>query len=243
VTIPCPQCGGQVALLEAAGFPACPYCGAGLVLDLGGVRPHYLYLPRVEAGHLLSLLRRWAARGRRPTPRLVGPPCLVYHPFWRYAGEGRPRLVPAWPTLEPGWAELSPPDAEQCFFASDRVAGAEVVEPTVPEEAARRQVAGWPDGRPGELVHLPCFRLSVRLGGEPLSLWMEACTGALLGGPATAPAEGLRGAASARPLLLGGVLMLALAAVVPGVAALPLLAATGFLLFRRLLISGRGAVR
>lgn len=239
--VPCPQCGGQVELLEAAGFPACPYCGAGLVLDLGGVRPHFLYLPRVATDRLRPLVRRWAAREGYPRPGLLESARLVYHPFWRFAHRGRLRLVPAWPTLEAHWSDLSPPDAEQIFFAPERVAGADVVEPSVPEAAARRQAPDEAADRGGDLVHLPVFLVTVRLGDASVPLAVDACAGRVIAGwPALAAGARPDGNECARRLGLGGAAMLVQAAVLPAVLALPALAITGVWVYRRLLGAGSG---
>ena len=136
---PCPQCGGEILLQEPGGFPVCPFCAAGLVLDLGGVRPHLLYRPRHASADVLPLLRRWCDRQGLPAPSIVSAPRLVYYPFWRYVSAGPPRLVPAWSTLKPRWTDLKIPEAEQVFFDPALVEKAEVVEATVPEAAARER--------------------------------------------------------------------------------------------------------
>jgi hypothetical protein len=190
VRIPCPKCGGEVQLRDPEGFPACPYCGVGLVLDRTGVRPHVLYRPRLSAAQILSVLRRWAERrgvSASPGPE---PPRLVYYPFWRYAREGPRRLVPAWSTLETQWAELRLPEAEQVSFDRGLVEGAEVVEPTVPEAAARARV-GEGAVPEGDLVHLPVYAAAMRLGNARFGVAVEACTGTVVS--ASAPgAEGTK---------------------------------------------------
>ena len=194
--IPCPKCGGEVQLRDPEGFPACPYCGVGLVLDRTGVRPHVLYRPRLTAAQILSVLRRWAERrgvSASPGPE---PPRLVYYPFWRYAREGPRRLVPAWSTLETPWAELRLPEAEQVSFDPGLVQGAEVVEPTVPEAAARARV-GEDTVVEGDLVHLPVYAATMRLGNARFGVAVEACSGTVVSGSAPG-AEGGRTTAMRR---------------------------------------------
>jgi len=197
VRIPCPQCGGEVQLRDPEGFPACPFCGAGLVLDRTGVRPHVLYRPRVTPPQVLPLVRRWAERRGLSASPGAEPSRLVYYPFWRYAREGPRRLVPAWSTLETQWAELRLPEAEQVSFDAAHVQGAVVVEPTVPEAAARARIGGDKPAPEGDLVHVPAYELSMRLEGTRLPVAVEACSGTVV--CAAAPgAEGGRAAAFRR---------------------------------------------
>lgn len=180
--IPCPQCGGEVQLRDAEGFPACPFCSAGLVLDRTGVRPHLLYQPRVTPEQVTPLLRRWGEkRGLAVSPG-AGAPRLVFYPFWRYAKAGPRRLVPAWSTLEPEWATLRLPDAEQVYFDVSLLQGAKAVEPTVPEAAARARAAHEPASLEGDLVHLPVYEKTLRLDDRQVSVAVEACSGAVVGG-------------------------------------------------------------
>lgn len=191
-------------LRDSEGFPACPFCNAGLVLDRTGVRPHVLYRPRVTPAQVLPLLRRWAERrGIGASPGLE-PPRLVYYPFWRYAREGPRRLVPAWSTVETQWADLRPPVAEQVSFDAVHVQGAVVVEPTVPEAAARARVGGESSTPEGDLVHLPAYETTLRLGDSRVPVAVEACSGTVV--CAAAPgSEGTRAAAIRRAAwMLGG---------------------------------------
>jgi hypothetical protein len=196
VRIPCPKCGGEVQLRDPDGFPACPYCGVGLVLDRTGVRPHVLYRPRVTPAQVLAVLRRWAERrgvSASPGPE---PPRLSYYPFWRYTREGPRRLVPAWSTLETQWAELRLPEAEQESFDPAQVRGAEVLEPSVPEASARARIGGQsvPEG---DLVHLPIYDATMRLGQTRFRVAVEACSGTVVSAGAPG-AEGARTTAMRR---------------------------------------------
>jgi len=199
-----------VRLRDAEGFPACPFCGACLVLDRTGVRPHFLYRPRITPAQVLPLLRRWADR-RAPAASLGAvAPRLTYYPFWRYAREGPCRLVPAWSTLENAWDELGLPDAEQVFFDSSHVQGAAVVEPTVPEAAARARVFGDVPAKEGDLVSLPVYEAAIRLGEVQQGVAVEACSGTVVCSGIKVP----QGAGPAGPigwLVGGGVAMAATA--------------------------------
>jgi hypothetical protein len=219
VRIPCPQCGGEVPLRDAEGFPTCPFCGAGLVLDRSGVRVHFLYRPRIAADRVLPLLRRWADRHILRAPGDAGSFPLAYYPFWRYAREGPRGLVPAWSTLDPVWDRFRLPDAEQLFFDSTQAAGAEVIEPTVPEAAARVRVLGEGAGEKGDLVHLPVYRATVRVGGAEATLWVDACSGSVLAPEHALPAVGSGSAAGRLAWVAGGgVTMVLVAMVIPSLA-------------------------
>lgn len=240
--IPCPKCGGEVQLRDPEGFPACPYCGVGLVLDRTGVRLHVLYRPRVTSAQVLPVLRRWAER--RGVSASPGPeaPRLTYYPFWRYAREGPRRLVPAWSTLETQWAELRLPEAEQEPFDLAQVQGAEVVEPTVPEAAARERVGG--QGVPeGDLVHLPVYDATLRVGQAPFRVAVEACSGMVVSAGAFG-AEGTGTAAMRRAAWMvgGGLAILGTALVIrPFAIAAIAAAALAVLLYGVLSSEGRAS--
>ena len=210
--VPCPQCGGEVSIREAESFPACPFCGAGLVLDRSGVRAHFLYRPRITPDQVLPVLRRWADRRVLSAPGGAGSFSLAYYPFWRYAREGPRRLVPAWSTLDPAWDRFRLPDAEQLFFDAAQAAGAEVIEATVPEAAARVRALGEAAGEQGDLIHLPVYRATVRVGGAEATLWVDACSGRVLAPEQAFPASGGGSTAGRRAWMAGGGVAMVLAA-------------------------------
>jgi hypothetical protein len=241
VKIPCPQCGGEVLLREADGFPACPFCGAGLVLDLAGVRTHFLYRPRITPDQVLPLLRRWADRQRAGAPAGPANPRLVYYPFWRYAKDGPRRFVPAWPTPDPGWDRLRPPDAEQLFFDAAQAEGGEVVDPTLPEAAARARALGEGATEAGALVHLPVYEATVRLAGTPVSLRVEACSGTVLApeGALTTPAGAADGGRTAWMVGGGSLMLVAAVAIAPLGIALAAVAMVSLVVYLGLRGAGR----
>ena len=223
---PCPQCGGEILLHEAGGFPVCPFCAAGLVLDLGGVRPHLLYRPRHASADILPLLRRWCDRQGLPAPSIVSAPRLVYYPFWRYVSVGPSRLIPAWSTLKPRWTDLKIPEAEQAFFDPALVERAEVVEATLPEAAARERAGAESGVKPGDLLHVPFFEVGVKVGTTAVPASVEACSGQVYMDALPRPAAAA-GAGLAVKLLLGALLMLVEAALLPRAwVALPVLLVT-----------------
>jgi hypothetical protein len=228
---PCPQCGGEILLQETGGFPVCPFCAAGLVLDLGGVRPHLLYRPRHASADLLPFLRRWCDRQGLPAPSIVSAPRLVYYPFWRYVSAGPPRLIPAWSTLKPRWTDLKIPEAEQAFFDPALVKGAEVVEATVPEAAARERAGAESGAKPGELLHVPFFEVGIKVGATTLPASVEACSGQVYV-DALPRTEAAAGAGPAVTLVLGAVVMVTEAALLPRAwVALPVVFVTAWLTY------------
>jgi hypothetical protein len=231
VKFPCPQCGGEILLQEPGGFPVCPFCAAGLVLDLGGVRPHLLYRPRHASADILPLLRRWCDRQGLPAPSILSVPRLVYYPFWRYVSAGPPRLIPAWSTLKPRWTDLKIPEAEQVFFDPALVEKAEVVEATVPEAAARERAGAESGAKPGELLHVPFFEVGVKVGTVTVPASVEACSGQVYV-DALPPTAAAAGAGLAVKLLLGALLMLVEAALLPWAwVALPVVFVTAWLTY------------
>jgi hypothetical protein len=167
---------------------------------------------------------------------------LVYYPFWRYAREGPRRLVPAWSTLETQWEELRLPDAEQVFFDASHVQGATVVEPTVPEAAARARVSREERVPEGDLVHLPVYETTMRLGEARRSVAIEACLGTVVcaGAGVAQPAVGRK--MGRLGWMAGGAIVMATAAMAVrplGIAALAV-GVLAVLLYVALVGSGRG---
>jgi hypothetical protein len=242
VKIPCPQCGGEVLLREAGGFPACPFCGAGLVLDLAGVRTHFLYRARIAPDQVLPLLRRWADRQRVGAPAGPANPRLVYYPFWRYAKDGPRRFVPAWSTPDPVWDRLRPPDAEQIFFDAAQAEDGAVIDPTVPEAAARARALGEGATESGDLVHLPVYEATVRLAGTAVSLRVEACSGSVLA-PEDAlppPADAAAGGRTAWIVGGGSAMLVAALVIAPLGIALAAVATLSLMVYLGLRGAGRG---
>lgn len=227
--VPCPQCGGEVPLREAAGFPRCPYCDAGLVLDPTGVRRHYLYRARLRPAELLPLLRRWADGQHLAAAGLTGPPRLRVYPFWRFAGPGPAVFEPAWEAPDSRWEAVEPPEGEQGFFDPARLEGAQVVEATLPEESARRR-RRIPEGVPaGDLVHIPFYEGSLRARRGHLAVLLDACSGRVYA--AEGRWEGSLRGGLGEALGLGGALALAVATLLPAFLALPALSLIGVILY------------
>jgi hypothetical protein len=142
------------------------------------------------------------------------------------------------------WAELRLPEAEQVSFDAAQVQGAVVVEPTVPEAAARER-GGEGSAREGDLVHLPAYEATMRLGGARVPITLEACSGTVVCAVALG-AEGTRAAAIRRAawMLAGGVAVLAVGmAIRPFAIAAAASAALAALLFGVLASEGRGSGR
>jgi len=179
VKLNCPQCGAEVAIQEAAGVLGCPFCKSSLILDLDGARLHYLYRPRQDVSALSGLLRRWCQQVGLPPAAARSKPRLVYRPFWRFTPRGAPRLVPAWPTVDPRWQTPQHPEGEQVLFDPNSLRGAEVVEATLIEGAARERASAGADAGPaaGSLVHLPFYDLDVRVGTSSVPVSVDACSG------------------------------------------------------------------
>lgn len=239
---PCPQCGGEVHLRDAEGFPTCPFCGVGLVLDRTGVRPHLLYRPRIASTQVTALVRRWAERRRQRLASGATAPRLVYYPFWRYAREGPRRLIPAWSTLEPEWDTLRLPDAEQVFFDASHVGDADVIQSSVPEASARARAFGEASVPPGDLVHVPFYETTVRLGEIRRSVGVEACTG-------TVVCPGLEALGARTPtmarrtgwMLCVGVVMLAAALAIRPLGVVVVVVGVTTVLLYGILVSERGS--
>jgi hypothetical protein len=217
VKVPCPQCGGEIRLQDTTGFVGCPFCGASLVLDLTGVRPHLLYRPRHSGGSVLPLLRRWCDAQGLPAPSLLSAPHLVYYPFWRFAAPGHARLTAAWPTLEARWADVPAPEGEQAVFDPTSLGGARVVEASLAEAAARVRTLGEGSGAPGDLIHVPFYEMPVSIGGVQVRLSLEACSGHVYPERIPSEARGRSGrqAFSAWTAVLGFLAMVVEALLIP----------------------------
>jgi hypothetical protein len=126
---------------------------------------------------MLPILRRLCDAHGLDEPALLGPPRLTYYPFWRYAIGGRPRLVPAWPTVDERWRDVRAPGAEQSLFDPALAGSATVLEAEVEEPAARRQLGPEAGSTPGDLVHVPFYEVGARVGQGRLRVAVDACSG------------------------------------------------------------------
>jgi hypothetical protein len=221
VKIPCPQCGGEVQLQEAAGFPRCPFCGTSLALDLTGVRPHMLYRPRHGPAEVLPWLRRWCGAHSLPAPSAVSAPQLAYRPFWRFASQGHPRLVPAWSALEVCWTDVPIPEGEQVIYDPSIVGAARVIEQSVAETAARARLFGASAASvpAGDLVHVPFYDLQATIGAARVAASMEACSGRVYPErmPAGAKTSTVRGAGAVTTAIGGFIFLFLEAMLIPPV--------------------------
>lgn len=243
--IPCPQCGGEVQLQEATGFPRCPFCGTSLALDLTGVRPHMLYRPRHGPAEVLPWLRRWCDALGLPAPSALSPPRLAYRPFWRFATQGRPRLVPAWPALEVCWADVPVPEGEQVIYDPSIVGAARLVEQSVAEASARSRAFGASAATvpAGDLVHVPFYEVQGTVGTGRLAVSLEACSGRVYPErmPAGANAVAARRAGGGTTVVVGFLLLFLEAMLIPPTWLAALVVALSAWLLYRVVISETGS--
>jgi len=138
-----------------------------------------LYRPRHGPADVAPMLRRWCDAQGLAAPSGVSTSPLVYRPFWRFASQGRPRLVPAWPALEAGWTDISAPEGEQVIYDPSIVGAARVMQATVAEAAARTRAFGASAASvaAGDLVHVPFYEVQATIGAGRLAVSVEACSG------------------------------------------------------------------
>ena len=219
--IACPQCGADTQLQDPAGFVRCAFCGSSLVLDLGGIRPHLLCVPRHTPNDVLPLIRSWCDQRGVPVPSGLRPPQLVYRPFWRFpAGP----LVAAWPTIEPRWSAVQVPQGAQRVFDPEAVRLGHVVEPTVAEAAMRQGEAA------GDLLHLPFYDVQGSLGSHAFQLSVDACSGQVYPEPVLSARSNDGQGAFIATAALGFVLMFIEAVAIPhaGLAGVAVVATAAF---------------
>jgi len=126
------------------------------------------------------------------------------------------------------------PEGEQLFYDSTLVEGAEVVESSMAEAAARRRFQVGEGAKPGELVHVPFFEVALRIGTSPLVMNVEACSGHIYSSMTSESMLAERPSGPGRPVTMGVgfVVMLAEAALIPSAwLAAGALALTGAVLY------------
>jgi hypothetical protein len=165
------------------------------------------------------LLRRWCDAQGLPAPSSISAPHLTYQPFWRFASQGRPRLVPAWTALEARWADVPVPEGEQVVYDSAIVGTARVVEPSVAEAAARYRAFGARAGPTimGDLVHVPFYEVQATIGGGRLAISVEACSGRVYPErmPPSAGSSAARHATALATAAVGFLVMFLMAILIP----------------------------
>jgi hypothetical protein len=178
-----------------------------------------LYRPRHGPADVIPLLRRFCDAQGLPPPSGVSTPRLAYQPFWRFASQGHPRLVPAWPALDSCWADVPVPDAEQVIYDPSLAGSARVVEPSVAEVAARNRTFGEASAATaaGDLVHVPFYEVEATIDAGRLALRVEACSGRVYPDrmPPGATASSARQAGAVAAAIVGFVVMFLEAMLIP----------------------------
>jgi hypothetical protein len=236
----CPQCGGLIEAVEDDPFLSCNFCGARVFLDAARVVRHFIVEPRLDAGAAAASLARWL-KGREVVGGVVPvSSALVFFPLWQVTIRGRVITIPAAGALYEGLDRLEVPAGDQKVFSAERAAGprgeaAEVIEATVPLQAALARAAasasglsaskiaaggaakdpvpaGAADGAEARLVHVPLHAIAYTYQEGAYRAAVDAASGQIH--PVTAPRSSESRIDMAFAALLGGGLVLNLLALV-----------------------------
>lgn len=182
----CPQCGGPVAVPDAAAYVRCPFCGAESFVDLSGAILHQVIRTAIGHARVAGLVRARALEagwGDSEITRLE----LAYEPVWEVESpDGRRSRISARPGPEGRFTEVKLPGGERAFVEPGTAEAAgewlapQLAPESLPEVAAR--VTGRPVAvKTIRLIHRPVYRGQLQIGASRYDFGLDAVSGEVTG--------------------------------------------------------------
>lgn len=167
--IKCPQCGGDVKVIEGETFLTCEYCSSAIYIDKSKVVFHYMLKTTIDEAGAAASLRRWMAgsstvKGLEKEARIIKTE-FVYFPIWYFKiKQGEKELIkiqPAAPSPIPGIKSLNIPAGDFRFYGPGDVANPAIKEPSVLFSSAVEWLKNEGVDATGvsqsSLVHIPLY--------------------------------------------------------------------------------------
>jgi hypothetical protein len=184
--IRCSNCGADVSIKENSQFIKCPYCNAGLFVDLASGIRHYYKKSKISGEGLDFALKRFLL-----THEIIGNFKIVsskrsFIPFWRFAKrDGTAELISATTPLSEDLAVIDEPEGRLLFFSDEVQESLHAVPPEIFLDAARAKACALNigfnrnDEKAVALIHLPVYLVSYLYNGATCHAVIDGVAGAV----------------------------------------------------------------
>jgi DNA-directed RNA polymerase subunit RPC12/RpoP len=190
--IKCPQCGGDIKVIEGETFLTCGYCSSAIYIDKSKVVFHYMLKPTIDEAGAGASLRRWmagssTAKGLENDARMTKTE-FIYFPIWYFnIKQGEKELIkiqPASPSPIPGIKSLMIPAGDFRFYGPGDVANPSIKEPSVLYSSAVEWLKSEgvdPTGvSQSSLVHIPLYVFLYNYGDSAYTAIIEGSSGKVM---------------------------------------------------------------
>jgi len=190
--IKCPQCGGDVKVIEGETFLTCEYCSSAIYIDKSKVVFHYMLKPTIDDAGALASLRRWmagssTAKGLENEARMTKTE-FIYFPIWYFKiKDGEKELIkiqPAAPSPIPGIKSLNIPAGDFRFYGPGDVSNQAIKEPSVLFSSAVEWLKNEgvePTGvSQSLLVHIPLYVFNYNYGDSAFTAIVDGSSGKVM---------------------------------------------------------------
>lgn len=190
--VKCPQCGGDVKVLEGETFLTCEYCSSAIYIDKSKVVFHYLVKSTIDEAGALASLRRWMAgsstvKGLDKEAKITKKE-FIFFPIWYFKiKQGEKELIkiqPASPSPIPGIKSIIITAGDFKFYGPEDVGNPAIKEPSVLYGSAMEWLKN--DGvdaagiSQSSLVHIPLYIFNYGYGGSTYTAIVDGSSGKVM---------------------------------------------------------------
>lgn len=190
--IKCPQCGGDVKVIEGETFLTCEYCSSAIYIDKSKVVFHYMLKPTIDETGAAASLRRWMAgsstvKGLENEARITKKE-FIYFPIWYFKiKQGEKELIkiePASPSPISGIRSLIIPAGDFRFYGHQDAGNPAIKEPSVLYSSAVEWLKNEgvdPSGIiQSSLVHIPMYVFHYNYGDSAYTAIVDGSSGKVM---------------------------------------------------------------
>jgi len=190
--IKCPQCGGDVKVIEGETFLTCEYCSSAIYIDKSKVVFHYMLKLTIDEAGAAASLRRWmagssTAKGLENEARMTKTE-FIYFPIWYFkikqADKELIKIQPASPSPIPGIKSLIIPAGDFRFYGPGDVANPAIKEPSVLFSSAVEWLKNEGVDATGvshsSLVHIPLYVFNYNYGDSAYTAIIDGSSGKVM---------------------------------------------------------------
>jgi len=190
--IKCPQCGGDVKVIEGETFLTCEYCSSAIYIDKSKVVFHYMLKATIDEAGAAASLRRWmagssTAKGLENEARMTKTE-FIYFPIWYFkikqAEKEHIKIQPASPSPIPGIKSLVIPAGDFRFYGPGDVANSSIKEPSVLYNSAVEWLKNEGVDATGvsqsSLVHIPLYVFNYNYGDSAYTAIIDGSSGKVM---------------------------------------------------------------